>query len=404
LKETLFIRLPVEGAQANWCLRAEPGGFSTVQSGSLDDAVALGASRRVVVIAPAADISMTTAEMPARLAAGQSSKIQQAVPYILEERLAEDVETLHFAIGRRLADGTIPVAIVSREQMAAWMAPFRSRGISPALLVSDIQCLPMQSGASPVWSVLLEGSRATVRSGQHAGFTCEAEMLGEFLSLARAPAELRLRVYPTADAAPMPSVTAPVDLASPVANGFEYLLRGLDEVGVINLLQGEYATQTDYRRWVQPWRAALIMFGIWLLLGLASQLLEYRQLKQQQARQQQAAESAFRAAFPQITHIVDLQAQARQQLAILQKAGGGAGFLSLLQGTTAVLNKNPALKLQEIQFHEGALSLGLEASDIQALDAFQQSFAAQPGLVLEVQSANAGASGVQIRARVKAHA
>jgi general secretion pathway protein L len=130
--------------------------------------------------------------------------------------------------------------------------------------------------------------------------------------------------------------------------------------------------------------------------------VEYFRLKHELRGLETTAEAAFRAAFPQVTRIVDLRTQAQQQLAALKRAGGAAGFLPLLQGSSQVLSRFSNVQVQEIQFREGGLHLALLASDTQALDSLQQGFAQQPGLRLEVESANATGQGVQIRAAVKA--
>ncbi|MGH8453595.1 MAG: type II secretion system protein GspL, partial [Nevskiales bacterium] len=193
-----------------------------------------------------------------------------------------------------------------------------------------------------------------------------------------------------------------VQTAASVGHGLEYLLRGYDENHSINLLQGEYASAPDYLNWFQPWRMTAALLAGWLVLGTLTQAVEYLRLRHEQRGLESTAETAFRAAFPQTSRIVDLRAQAQQQLTILKRAGGSGGFLPLLQGSSQVLTRLNNVQLQEVQFREGALHLALLAGDTQALDNLQQGFAQQPGLRLEVESANATGQGVQIRAAVKA--
>jgi general secretion pathway protein L len=249
--------------------------------------------------------------------------------------------------------------------------------------------------------VLLEGAQAIVRSGACAGFCCETEMLPDFLALAESPAELRLQIYPV-EHAELPALAAPTQTAASVSNGLEYLVRGYDPAQAINLLQGEYAAAPEYLSWFQPWRVTAALLAAWLALGTLTMAVEYLRLRHELRGLEGTAESAFRAAFPQVTRIVDLRAQAQQQLAALKRAGGGGGFLPLLQGSSQVLSRLGNVQLQEMQFREGSLHLALLASDTQALDSLQQGFAQQPGLSLQVESANATSQGVQIRAVVKA--
>jgi general secretion pathway protein L len=268
--------------------------------------------------------------------------------------------------------------------------------------VPDILCLPLVTDApEPVWSIMLEGSQASVRSGPGAGFSCETEMLADYLALAEAPESLRLQVYPV-EHAELPEFKLPVQTSASVANGFEYLLRGYDEGRSINLLQGDYASTPDYLGWFQPWRLTAALLAACVVLASFTLVVEHFRLKHELRGLEATAESAFRAAFPQVSRVVDLRTQAQQQLMLLKRSGGGGGFLPLLQGSSQVLSRFSNVQVHEIQFREGVLQLSLLANNTQALDGLQQGFAQQPGLLLQVESANATGDGVQIRAAVKA--
>lgn len=405
MNDSLFIRL--EGGsleagsdQVSWCLHQAQTGYGPVKTGALDDALLLARDRRLVALVPSTDITLTTVELPAQLQNASQDRLLQAVPYLLEDRLAEEVETLHFALGRR-AGNRLPVVIVARARMEAWLKPFDDRGLTPASLVPDLLCIPRVYENGPVWSVLLEDGRAMVRSDACAGFSCETEMLQDFLNLAEKPEDLRLQIYPV-EHAELPSLELSTQTSASTANGLEYLVRGFDAHHSINLLQGEHAAAPEYLNWFQPWRMTAALLAAWLVLGTLTLSVEYLRLRYELRALEGAAETAFRAAFPQVTRIVDLRAQAQQQLAVLKRADGAGGFLPLLQGSSQVLGKLNGTQVQEIQFREGSLQLALLAGDTQALDSLQQAFAQQPGLALEVEAANATADGVQIRAAVKA--
>lgn len=402
MNEILFIRLSDGSDPVTWCLQLPQTGYGHVQSGSLDDALLLARNRQVAVLVPSADIVLTTVELPAQLQSAPPARLLQAIPYLLEDRLAEDVETLHFATGRKSSAAVLPVAITARARIEGWLKPFKDRGITPSLLVPDVLCVPLAPAAgNGQWSVLIEGGQASVRSAAQAGFSCETEMLGDFLTLGGAPDDLKLQVYPV-ERSELPTLKqVSQTTAASVTHGLEYLLRGYDPGHCINLLQGEHAAATDYSSRLRPWRVTAALLLAWLLLGVLGMGVEYLRLRHELNGFEKTAENAFRAAFPQITRIVDLPAQARQQLLILNRAGGQGGFLPLMQASSQTLARINGIQVQEIQFREGVLHLALQASDTQALDRLQQGFAQQPGLRLEVESANASGQGVQIRAAVK---
>jgi general secretion pathway protein L len=60
-----------------------------------------------------------------------TAKILRALPFALEEQIAEDIEALHFAAGRPAPDGSIPAAAVDREQLEGWLEAGRGRASTP---------------------------------------------------------------------------------------------------------------------------------------------------------------------------------------------------------------------------------------------------------------------------------
>ena len=76
----------------------------------------MATGRRVAVILPASEVLATDSDAPAKSAA----KLAQVIPYALEERVADEIENLHFAIGDRdAATGRVPVVVVARARIDA---------------------------------------------------------------------------------------------------------------------------------------------------------------------------------------------------------------------------------------------------------------------------------------------
>jgi len=162
VRETLYIRLrqPQAGVPTSYAVvLADPAAAVAgvppsvfVRELPLEQIVGLAAGRKLVVFVPGAEVRLTQVQVPAR----QPAKVLQAAPFVLEDQLAEDIETLHFALGPRQADGVFPVAVVSHAHMEEWLAPFRAQGVMPDQLVPETLALPWdQSGP---WSVLPESS------------------------------------------------------------------------------------------------------------------------------------------------------------------------------------------------------------------------------------------------------
>src|SRR6201999_1445602 len=121
MADWLLLRLArVPDQPATW-LVVDPRGVSQgpPQSGPLSLAAPRSAGRRICVLVPGTDVLLTDPEVPTKA----GTKLQQVVPYALEEQLADDIDDLHFAIGKRPADSVrTPVAVVRRELMDEWVS------------------------------------------------------------------------------------------------------------------------------------------------------------------------------------------------------------------------------------------------------------------------------------------
>ena len=121
MTESLIIHLR-DGASPQWMV-CNGDGHVVVNavSGDLAQATAMSTGRRVAVILPANEALATESDAPAKGAA----KLAQVIPYALEERVADEIENLHFAIGDRDA-GHGPRAGRGRQRARARRAGSRS--------------------------------------------------------------------------------------------------------------------------------------------------------------------------------------------------------------------------------------------------------------------------------------
>ena len=93
---------------------------------------------------PASEVLVTESDAPAKSAA----KLAQVIPFALEERVADEIENLHFAIGERAAD-TGPRAgrggdARAHRRLAGGTA--RRRVCIPQAIYSEAQLLPAMPG------------------------------------------------------------------------------------------------------------------------------------------------------------------------------------------------------------------------------------------------------------------
>lgn len=399
MRETLYIRLDgaADGAAVEYGLAAgaDPRVLRS-EHGPLDQALELAAGRRLILFAPAEDVRLTRATVPAK----QSSKVLQAVPFALEDQVAEDVDQLHFAIGPRQPDDSHPVAVVSHKRMEAWLAPVQARGLRVDALVPEPLALPMDAEGS-YWHGLADDAQVLVRCGTWSGFACDFDTLPSFLMLADPDKSHRLRLRLTADCTTdWTRVDWPLELFPGVPGGLAALASSYRPENSINLLQGAYAQGRDLLKVWVPWRVAAGLAIAWVLIAATAFAVDTWRLSTELKRQNEANLARFQSLFPGESRVVDLPVQLEQQLRALAGSGAGGGLFPLLEALTQALGSTPGLKLTGLQYRDGALFLSLTGADLQLLETLRNWFAENRVAALEVQSASAESGGAQIRAKL----
>lgn len=402
MRDTLYIQLRDSGPEtpvAHARVNGTPGASVPVQYAPLDAILADAAGTRLVLFVPGADVRLATVTVPAR----QAQKILQAAPYALEDQLAEDVDTLHFAIApvrsSRAAGEPHPVAVVARQRMDQWLAPFRARQLVPDAMVPDTLSLPPPGHGH--WTALAEPDRLVVRTAPFAGFACALSDLDSYLPLADPEGTAALRLFITRgvdyDFTRLPR---PVELLPGSANALEVLVRHWQPEQSINLLQGEYEHKQDWRGFGKPWRIAAGLAAAWLAVSVVLAITQAVRESRELARQQQANVARYQELNPGATRFENLDAQVRQELAALRGGGAQAPLLKLLDTLAASLGANPGLALQSMQLREGALYLSLTGSDLQGLEGLRAWYASRSDVLLAVTDTNASPDGVQVRVKL----
>ncbi len=381
MAEWLLLRLPrARGEITTWLVvdaRGAPVG--PPQGGPLTLAAPRTAGRRVGVLVPGTDVLLAEPEVPVKA----GLKLQQLVPYALEEQLADDIDDLHFAIGRRATESTrAPVAVVARALLDEWLTELRSSGIEPEALYAESELLPENPGHAVV---LLEADAVCVRPPRGSPVTLPADALAEALEIAHSVGAdsggggtRGLILY--TGAAEWQRHSAQVEAARSRFDGvrIQLLAEGpmplfaqqLPVATPINLLQGAYAPTATRAVGLRAWRVTAILLVALLGLHIAGKFGELQVLKNRERQVDASIRDTFHAAMPGEPSTLDARRRMEQRLAATRSAGGGllSALLALAQARDAV----PGMSVQSLQFHGGALDLTLSAPDAASLDRISQ--------------------------------
>jgi general secretion pathway protein L len=407
MSDWLLLRLPRTPDQpASWLVtdaRGVPSG--PPQSGPLTLAVPRAAGRRVCVLVPGADVLLAEPDVPVKAGA----KLQQLVPYALEEHLAEDIDDLHFAIGRRTSDSgaRAPVAVVARALLDDWLTTLREAGLEADVVYADSDLLPKNPGQAVA---LLEEDAVFVRPPGGSPVTLPADALGQALEIAQAGADATtggrgLILY--TGAAEWQRHSPQIEAARPQFDGIKVqLLTGgplalfaqqLVEGNPINLLQGTYAPTSSRAVGFRAWRVAAMLLGCLIALHVVGKAAELTVLKKREHQVDSSIRDTYHSAMPGDVAVTEARAHMERRLAATRGAGGG--LLPALQALAQARDSAPGTSVQSLNFHAGQLEMKLSAPDASSLDRLSQSLRSNGWAADLTGGTNAG-SGYEGRIQV----
>lgn len=410
MSDTLVIRLG--SPRPEWIV-VDPAGAIVAGPAAVGDAPPPPAGRRVALV-PARQVLRTRVDVPVK----GPAKILQALPFALEDQLADEVDVLQFAAAAREADGRVPVAVVRQALIDAWLDELATAGLSPVALYSEADGLD----EVPATAVLLaEADQVILRiPGQDpvvAGPDDAPALVELWLDQRVAggddepPPPANLLAYVAGDDAALAAGLDALrprlqscDLRQLVGGALPRLAAGIVTRPGVNLLQGTYAPRHDLGLSWTRWRlaAGLAVAALGALLALTG--LEAWRLRREADAVRETVALALRYTFPDAADGADPRAVLDQRLAELAGGGGGAGpgddFLPTLRLVAEAVRGAGDTRVESLNYRAGVFELQVKAPSAATLDQIQKAVTADGRRTAEIQSANADGDQVQGRLRI----
>ncbi len=345
---------------------------------TFDDLAPYLRGQRVWLVVPAEHLTLVAAKIP-----GGRGSWQKALPYAVEDQLAEDVDSLHFAFRPTpLDDGRVAAVAVRRDLLTAWIDGCRNAGIAVQAIVPEPLLLPETDSD---WTALCDHERVVVRAGPWRTFVSTTAELPEWLGLAmdaeeHPPTGLRLWGDPVP---PLPAPT--LSHEGDVIDWIEQI-RALPRPP-LELQQGGFARSASVGRWVRPWIAAAVIAGLWITAQTVGTVLHVNSLAAERVRLQGAINRVYEDAFPG-ARVVDARAQMEGKLRELGNGEQG-GFLDLLAGAARRVQglAEPKPTVTGLRFAGNRLELILQGGALDALEGLRAAHPEDPlPLAVDVRS------------------
>ncbi len=387
MADWLLIKLANDPARVDFLTADSAGRIVTaLRSAPLTAVAQQAAGQRLCVLVPASDVLLTDAEVPAK----SGARIQQIVPFALEEQVAEDIDSLHFAVGRRVGDATrIPVAVVSRALVDGWLSQLHAAGLTPECLYADSSLVPDNPGQAVL---VLSGDSVMLRAPGRQPVTLPLSALTEALELLRPAAAPGVDEAMTTfggnglvvytGEAEWQQYGATIEALRDQFEGLSVHLLPDGPLGLfaqslpgstaINLLQGSYAPVSPLAGGFKAWRIAAAMLLALLVLhgiGSATQLLL---LKRTERRLDQSISETFEQAMPGEHNTSNARRRMEARLTSLQGSTDSSGLLAMLSAIAQARTGASGTAVQAVSYREGMLELQVTAPGADALDHISQ--------------------------------
>lgn len=358
----------------------------------------------IVVVLPMEYCSLTRVQLPPK----QVKHLQHALPFLVEEQIACDVERVHLAHGRRLADTQFAVAIIDKSDLQDLLQQFHSHGLQVHSIGMDALMLPIEENSI---TCFIDSQRSLIRYGEYQGLACDNHNLELTLESLLEHQQVNTLV---------------VFHAQELSSAHELALQAIDSIGdtqvekhayepfhgnvaqaykahpELNILQGEYTPaqqkQQSQIRWKPLATAAALLVGLHLVyLASSSVFLNYRA-----ERYTDKSIEIFKSIFPETRTTHAIKNRVNAKLMQLNTSSSGS-FLDTF-GTIAVALKSggPSIKLLEMRYSQNRqnITLEIQAGAIQQFEQLRQQLESK-GLTSKLLSANEAGNGVRGRLQVE---
>ena len=387
--------------------------FSQPFKGTLTEAASQVQSRPVIALLPATEALTTTIDLPTR----SGAKLSAALPYALEEQVAADVDSMHFAAGDKRESGLRPVAAVAKDQLDLWLSQLEEAGIQPWKLVPEVYGLARIPGTM---SVLVDNDCVFFNDGEDTEFVLEGATPSDALVVSGRMTDR------TDDEPPEPSghliVYCNEEDEERLSHDWIALRHELHSVDInllpdgplprlavtvaggqgVNLLQGRYGPKADYGSWLRPWSKAAMLLLALVMVGFAGKGVDYYRLTQSEAElREQFAQEYSAIISGDSRNVVDPVAAINS---IKRSLGTGTApqiFLPSIRELSVAIANNPSAKVEALSYRAGVVDVRIISPDVETVGKIQKAVSASGRFDASIQSTDKVADQINSRIQIR---
>ena len=376
------------------------------------------------------------------ISSGQRKHLNTALPYMIEEDLAEDVDALHLASQLSSDKESVAVSGFRHKQFQVLLAIMDGQGLGVDNALAEIQLISTEAGQV---TILLENKSAIVQVPDQPANNIDYDALHFVLGRLNSHGpEDGIVQAPTGLESAVPAITSikllyPDDSYSLEDDRLEQVRSKLEEQGwlvqeqsvngsvfeylaslyfarrkglrsVVDLRSGAYQCPRRASRRLRKWKPIAMVATLWLMLEMGLMIGEGVSFQHKAAEFWDESASLYLDVFPQDQQVkealsseqrsVNVKSRMESRLKTVGNNQGGKPFLPLLQKVSAISSSLPEAKIKPISmdFNDttGNLVLELRAESLESVDKLLAA-TKSAGLMTKLDNANQEKNGVNAR-------
>jgi general secretion pathway protein L len=311
----------------------------------------------VIIVLPQQCVYLTQVELPER----GGRQLLSAIEYQVEDQLAQDIETQHFAIGDGNAN-PVSVAVVERAIMMRCIALAQGHGLRLLQILPELFLCPWP-GSGIVVTQGHEG--CLLRYGDYRGLKCNVAALPAMLKLVKRDTGIEEIVFYAREDDPAPEI-----------EGFQIERRalaetrpGFVEAPIIDLQQRDYQLSSAWQGLGRAWKWVAVLFVALLVVGGFNKAVALQELERELAGIKQQQYELLKPYLPEASVDDNLKKALIERLKQLQSAQRDQGFLQLMLEFTRARASFPNVKITRIGYQDKQLSFDIGSSELNSIEA-----------------------------------
>jgi len=379
-----------------WAMGADQHPSITLGHGSLEELTAIARGKQVTVLIDAHFTTIESVNIPSK----SRSKQLLAVPFAMEDALAEDIEDTHFALGKLNANTSsaedsaqskLPVIAIKRSLLEHTLNIFKQQDIHVETISADSVALPC---TDKTWTVLLDEDSALIKTDHSQAHSCDRENLALILqamlterSELEQPLPDSITYYIKEDDEDARTMLEDIDIEINIQSyqnhALEIFVQNLNDIQSLNLLQGEFKPVREGNLWLKPWKSVAAVATFWLVLQLGYDSMLASQLEVKNRELTRQIEAEFKRAIPDAKKMTNMQKRVERRLNDLKSGGAGSndsGFLQILSQVSPVLAKNEKIIIVAAVYRNNYIDVDLTAKTLQDIESVKNKLTVIPGI------------------------